>query len=201
MRLAILVMLAASCRFDSGGVSDGGIAVTDASPTDAPAEARPDAGMCGADAGVCCGEIDGKRVCEDPSTASASCVGGEVTRDRECPPGSACEGFVCTLATACEVCTGNSCGVGRMCSVFATVGSINTCCTPCFDAPRGCAAPGTPCGSSDDCASGVCVSDGGPGQCYFNCQNADDCGDGGVCEVQTIRVDGLTNGAPGCRAP
>ena len=202
MRPAIMALLVGGCRFDSGGVADGGVPAADVGGRDAAADSiPPDSGTCAGDAGACCGEVDGKRVCAQTGGASAACLGGVAIEDRECPPGSSCEGFVCTLEPACEVCSGPSCGAGRMCSLFAVPGSISTCCTPCFTAPRGCGSPGTPCDSSDDCASGVCVSDGGAGQCYFNCQDSADCGDGGVCDVRTIRVDGLNNGLLGCRVP
>ena len=215
MRKAILTLLLGACRFNTGGVSDGGVAVPEASLADMGSEPpAPEAGSCGPDAGVCCGEPEGSRVCETGADGSAECAGGEVVHDRDCPPGSKCVGFLCALDTSCQSCDPGGCGAGQMCSVFATVSpeSTNFCCTPCFAAPRGCGTPGARCGNGDQCASGICIMDdggigdggppdGGAGQCYYHCQIDLDCGDGGVCQSRHLKVDGRGRDLDSCRKP
>jgi len=216
MRSTILALLLCACRFDTGGVSDGGIPIPDVNVSDLIADSpAPDGGSCGPDAGVCCAAPNGRRVCEPATNSSAECIAGETMLDRECPPGSSCEGFVCALGTPCQGCDPGGCGVGEMCSVFVTVTpteGTNLCCTPCFATPLGCGAPGTRCATNDQCASGICIvddggvgdggpPDGGAGQCFYHCQVDPDCGDGGSCESRPVRVDGRGRDLDTCRRP
>jgi hypothetical protein len=202
VRWTMLTLLAAGCRFGSGGVADGGVPIPDIGTTDTRSE--PEAGACVPDAGVCCGQPDGRRVCDSTPNASAACLAGQPVDDRECPPGSTCQDFLCAPDTACQVC-GAGCGATQMCGVFVTAGSpptTNYCCTPCFLDARGCGAPGTPCSTAEQCASGICVAsdggtdggppDGGTGQCFQYCQTSATCGDGGTCQPRRVSVDGLS---------
>ncbi|MFO0682294.1 MAG: hypothetical protein U0234_09600 [Sandaracinus sp.] len=158
---------------------------------------------CGPDT-VCAGGLsclptsDGRGYCTAVCDASTPCPSGAVcndafgasvcfaacTADGDCPEGRQCWSGACQPACDADgqcglgTCTGGRC-IGPECTVPGDCGGGRVCtgghCVEPVDGGGPMLAPGSPCTSAGECASGICLPADRGGVCSVPCTSVDAC--------------------------
>ncbi len=149
--------------------------------------------------------LPNQRVCID-SVTSGVC-GMPPIADRNCPPGSMCQGGFCKPPTGASPCqSNNDCNFGEDCDLYVGAGG-NSLQGFCTSDGGGTADVGTPCsspGSDPTCNSGLCAVDAFDQlvvECLFPCNGGGDCPFNGNCRnlAAPLTIEGVSTAAvQGC---